>query len=1052
MRTPNARAARFVALAVMVAASALGGAPAAAQSVAPGASDSGEPIYLNLVWHQHQPLYYKDESGVYTRPWARVHATKDYYDMAAMLERHPGVKVSFNLTPVLLRQLADFASGAKDRYMELAEKPAASLTPDERRFILERFFDANYRNIIGRFPRYAQLLAKRGGATAAELDAALGSFTERDFRDLQVWFNLAWFDPSFLEREPLASLVAKGGDFAEADKEVLFSEARRIAGEIVPLHKRLQDEGRIEVTTTPYAHPILPLIFNSDLTKRADPTGAAPPRFSWPNDAIAQLDKSAVEYEAAFGRPVRGLWPGEGAVSQDTVRITARAGFSWMATGEQVLAKSLGIGSFSRDGKDTVREPDALYRPYYVQDGDYRMAVFFRDLRLSDLIGFEYSGMDPRAAAADFVARIEAIRKELRDLGAAGPHIVSVILDGENAWENYPGDGIAFLDAFYSALESSATIRTTTPSEYLDLYPEQRSLERLAEGCWFTPDYSTWIGEPEENLAWEYLGRVREHLAKYDVYKQRKTTPERLAAAKDAMYLAEGSDWFWWYGDDQDSGVDTYFDEGFRALLKQVYTALGDEPPAFLDAPIIPRRSVEPSRAYEPGKGFSPTADGIETPGEWDSAGLVVSPGGVQASSRELPGSIRYGFAGENLLVKIDARIPWADYPQGSTLAVYLGVEKGKGSPFSLHGTALGYNALAAFEVSLADGKLRQAGTGADGAWKSLAAPASPGAVAGLGRAFAEISVPLAVLGTISPGDRIVLSVYTAQPVLSPGGEGAVEGWRESAPLPASGPLAAMVPDLLSLDPVLSIADPRGDDRGPGTYMYPTDTVFAPGVFDIVKFEVGQNEEFVAFKFTVAGPIDNVWNSGIGLSVQTFDIYIDVDPGKGSGARSLLEGRNAALPVGYGWERALWVEGWNQKLFTADAEGLPREIPGTVRVVVDPARRSVGITVPKAALGLGRNASEWGYAAVVLSQEGYPAPGVRRVRDVQQGAATQWRLGGAPADANHTRILDLALPQEAAPDQAGLLGKYPSLSAPRDKSGRFLPDEVGTVPVVSSGQ
>ncbi|MFZ2782569.1 MAG: glucodextranase DOMON-like domain-containing protein [Rectinemataceae bacterium] len=1000
--------------------------PAPTVALAAGAvsrAGTDDPIYLNLVWHQHQPLYYKDSEGVYTRPWARVHATKDYYDMAAMIADYPGVKVSFNLTPVLLRQLADFASGAKDRYQTLAEKDAPSLTDSEKRFILERFFDANRDNMILRFPRYAELLAKRGGSGAAEIDRAIKSFTVGDFRDLQVLFNLVWFDPDFLATEPLRSLVLKGRDFSEEDKTPLFAEARRITGEIVPLHRRLQGEGRIEVTTTPYAHPILPLVYNSDLTKKADPTGKAPTRFSWPNDAIAQLNASTAAYETAFGRPVRGLWPAEGAVSQDTVRITAKAGFSWMATGEQVLAKSLGVGSFSRDAMDTVFESDALYRPYYVEDGGYRMAVFFRDLRLSDLIGFEYSGIQAAAAASDFVARIDRIRENLKRQGAKGPHIVSVILDGENAWENYPMDGKAFLGALYAALRDSDTIRTVTPSEYLEMYPEQRSLDRLAEGCWFTSDYSTWIGEEEENLAWEYLGKVRAHLAKYDVQKIRATTPERLVAARDAMYLAEGSDWFWWYGDDQDSGVDEYFDEGFRALLKQVYVALGDEVPAFLDVPIIPKRAISPDKGFDAGKEpFEPLVDGITETGEWDRAGLISAPGGVQAVSMEGLHALWYGFGARDLYLRVDTKIKTTDFPEGSAIQIYIGKNGAPGAPFTENGTVLGYNALIGLSLDIRTGSMRTILPDKDGAWKAVAmgTAGTTGARAALGGSMAEAALPLEILGNLSPGDSLALSAYVAS-----------QAGSDSPALPSSGPLRAIVPDMLSVAPVLSVTDPEGDDHGPGSYLYPADQVFAPGVFDIETFEVAQNPELLAIKMSFRGGIDNVWNSGIGLSVQTIDVYIDRDPGSGSGGKFLLEGRNASLGTGFGWERAIWVEGWNQRIFMSGEDGNPKEMSGTVRVVVDASKRTVGITVPKAALGLGDDARNWAFAAVVLSQDGYPAPGVRRVRDINTGAPTQWRAGGAPADSNHTRIFDVAWPAGATPSQEEALSTYAEGSFPQ---------------------
>lgn len=334
-----------------------------------------EPLYVSLVWHQHQPLYYKDpQTGIYTRPWVRVHATKDYYDMAATVAKYPNVHVTFNLTPVLIRQLDDFIAGAKDIYWVMAEKPADQLTDDDRRFILQRFFDANPK-IIARFPRYQELADKRKGADPDLIDAALKSFTTQDFRDLQVLFNLAWFDPDFLARAPLKALVDKGHDFAEADKQPLFAQALEIIKGIVPLHKDLQDKGQIEVITTPYAHPILPLLYDTNLELVGNSAAIMPDRFSYPNDAIAQLKKSVEIYQRHYGRAPRGLWPGEGAVAQEIVKMVGDAGYRWMATGEQVLAKSIGLDSFTRDSADTVQQADQLYQPYVVENKQYGVKV-----------------------------------------------------------------------------------------------------------------------------------------------------------------------------------------------------------------------------------------------------------------------------------------------------------------------------------------------------------------------------------------------------------------------------------------------------------------------------------------------------------------------------------------------------------------------------------------------------------------------------------------------------------------------------------------------------
>lgn len=380
-----------------------------------GGKAEEDVLYVNLVWHQHQPLYYKEED-VYSRPWVRVHATKDYYDMAAILEQYPDVHVTFNLTPVLLRQLDDFIAGAKDTYWVLGEKPASQITREEKRFILERFFDANHDNLIRPFPRYWELMKKRDAA--GSIDRAIDLFTEQDFRDLQVWFQLAWCDPDLRAQEPLASLVAKGRNFSEEDKKVLFDEISRILEEVVPVHKKLMARGQIEVITTPYAHPILPLIYSTKIMEKNDPGSPMPEHFSYPNDAIAHLEKAREVYKAHFGREPVGLWPAEGSVSQEIVPLVARAGFSWMASGEQVLAKSLGLEGFTRDANDTVEQADLLYRPYYVKGpkGE-KVAVVFRDNRLSDLVGFEYSGMSGKAAVDDLFNRLSRIRQKLKGKG-----------------------------------------------------------------------------------------------------------------------------------------------------------------------------------------------------------------------------------------------------------------------------------------------------------------------------------------------------------------------------------------------------------------------------------------------------------------------------------------------------------------------------------------------------------------------------------------------------------------------------------------------------------
>lgn len=969
------------------------------------------PLYLAIIWHQHQPLYYKDpETGLYTRPWVRVHATKDYYDMVAILEQYPKIKVTFNLTPSLIRQLDDFAQGARDVYWALAEKPAEELTEEEKRFILERFFDANWDHVIPRFPRYKELLDKRGrSADKATIDKALTSFAVQDFRDLQVLFNLAWFDPDFLAQEPLKSIVEKGQGFTEEDKKVIFAKAREVIKAIIPKHKELQEKGQIEVITSPYAHPILPLLYDANLAAVGNPSSRLPFHFSFPEDAAAHLKKAVEIYEEHFGRKPQGLWPSEGAVAYGIVGLVADAGFKWMASGEDVLAATLELGSFARDGEETVKDADLLYRPYYIRfRGGEPVAILFRDRLISDKIAFVYSGMPGEKAADDFIRRLRNIRRRLKEIGAEGPHLVSIILDGENAWEWYENDGKEFLHSLYRKLSDAEDIKTITPSEYLKLFPEQKELKLLWPGCWFSPDFDTWIGEPEENVAWDYLFKVRNFLAEYDIYRRRTASDEAIARAQDYIYLAEGSDWFWWYGSDQDSGQDEYFDYSFRSLLKEVYRALGETPPPFLDAPIIPPRPVIPIRSME--ETFTPVLDGKTSPDEWAQAGYYEEQG------KFLKG-IHYGFDGQNFYLKVEGFIPWKELGPELSVGIYLSSPYiTTANPFSRLGfrreprTYLGFRATHLAEVSISAGKLISATLFKADGWNNWVEPQP--VQAGAGEKTLELAIPVASLGELTAGDALNLRVVISF------------GEKDAELLPLHGPLRITAPELRPLNLILEVHDPKGDDHGPGSYVYPLDAVFQPGVFDLKYFALGEDERDIAFIFTFYGPVPNPWNSPINLSLQTLDIYIDVDPGAGTGQRLLLPGRNASLKQGYGWEYALWVEGWLQQIWVADPSGEIKQLKASFKTIVNPERQTVIIRVPKEIFGQEINPRDWGYVVAVLSQEGYPSPGVWRVRDIEK-EPKQWRFGGAPDDINHTRIIDLVWPEGISPTQEEILGKYP---------------------------
>jgi alpha-amylase/alpha-mannosidase (GH57 family) len=993
----------------------------------PTPETTDHPLYIAIIWHQHQPVYFKDpETGIYAKPWVRVHAAKDYVDMAAMVEQYPDVHVTFNLTPSLLRQVEDLVAGSRDLYWVKTEIPADELNDEDREFIRNRFFDTNPK-VIARFPRYQEIAADRENSD---------DWDTQTWRDLQVLFNLAWTDPDWLAQEPLKALVDKGRAFAEEDKAVILAEHERLLAEVIPVHQRLQESGQIEVTMTPYAHPILPLIIDTNLARVALPKVDLPSRFVFPRDAVEQVERGVELYREQFGMDPRGMWPAEGSVAEEMVGITGRNGIIWMASDEEVLAKSLDMGGFGRDSTETVQEADVLYRPYYVSGyNPPPVAIVFRDHVISDKVGFTYSGMPGEEAAADFLQRMHLVKERLEEEGAEGPHLVSVILDGENAWEHYDNDGKAFLHGLYEGLSGDPELKTVTPSEFLAIAPEQPEIETLWAGSWISHDFSTWIGEEEENTAWDYLRQTREILELY-LRGNRYASETALNAAKDAMMIAEGSDWFWWYGADQDSGNDGDFDQQFRDTLKQVYLALDEEVPDYLDIPVIPQSAQAPEQAAT--DLISPAIDGLVSEGEWDAAGSYSVQGGAMARADDLIARMAYGFDAQTLYLRFDFREPVAGLVAVDPLhlGVYLSGPGAEGaSSFSRYGrdepkTLLGFGANYELGIQLHadEAGLTLYTVGDDGLW-SLERDLIGDPALAIADTTIEVALPFAALGPVDSGDALYVRSALSR------AEGDIQI------VPSDGPAKFTVPELGLTTTILEVIDPEGDDNGPGTYLYPTDGVFGGGVFDLASFTVGYDEENIVFRFIVAGRVENVWNSPNGLSVQTFDIYIDQD-GPESGARLMLPGRNAALGADYGWDYAIWVEGWYPGIYVPGEEG-PEEVDVQWMVVVDSGQSKVTIKVPKDLLG--DDPENWSYAAVLLGQEGYPSTGVWRVRDVEAMAA-QWRFGGAPEDTNHTRILDVAWPAEATPTQAEMLGTYPpSQEGNMDVLG---PDDLAQVPML----
>ena len=610
------------------------------------------PLSIAFVWHMHQPYYKDDLTGSYILPWVRMHGIKDYYDMPALLSDFPAIHQTFNLVPSLLKQIRDYVeNNAEDKFLSLTLKHAADLDLEDKLFLLKNSFMANWDTMIKPYPAYWQLLDRRGYSVSPnDLQNATRYYTTQDYLDLQVWFNLTWFDPLFKQQDPfLKGLIRKGSGFTENEKALLMAKQREILALIIPEYRRLAKEGRIELTTTPFYHPILPLLYDTDLAKVAMQDIRLPAnRFSHPEDAQIQIERALAYHESLFGSRPSGMWPSEGSVAEEIIPMLADAGIKWIGTDEGVLSRSLGT-HIERDFAGNMKNPEVLYKPYLAGKGDKRVSVIFRDHTLSDLIGFVYSKWDYKNAVHDLIDRLHRVRRGL----TGGPHLASIILDGENAWEYYQNDGRDFFLYLYERLSAEQGLRCVTVGEYLRDHPANAVIDRLHAGSWINANYRVWIGHEEDNQAWDLLEQTRRALTEY---ASRGGEPGKLAKAWEEIYIAEGSDWCWWYGDDHFSENDAEFDLLFRTHLMNVYRIIGLDVPDELQISIL-REDRQALPTVELTAFISPTIDGVVTNYfEWLPAGFydVSQSGGAMHRGASIITHIYYGFDLANMFIRID--------------------------------------------------------------------------------------------------------------------------------------------------------------------------------------------------------------------------------------------------------------------------------------------------------------------------------------------------------------------------------------------------------------
>lgn len=606
-------------------------------------------IYLSFLWHQHQPIYKNPLNDVYELPWVRLHAVKDYYDMVSILDEFPKIKININLVPSLLIQLDEYARGiAKDIFVEMTLKNAANLTADDKNFILKNFFMANFDHMIAANPRYMQLFQKRGASSeSGGLQKAIDDFKTEDFRDLQTWFNLSWMDPFWRSNDPLIkNLYEKGRNFTEEDKILLIQKHFWICGEIVKKHRQAQDNKQIEVSVTPFYHPILPLLCDTNSARQSMPSVVLPEKFSHPEDAAFQINSAVKYYEKVFGRKPKGMWPSEGSVSNETAALISESGIKWIATDEAVLYGSK-YNIFN--GIQPSCSPFKI-----VKDGrDLNLNIIFRNTNLSDSIGFVYSKWNTEDAVNDFMNKLNAIRN-----GAGAPEpLINVILDGENCWEYYKNDGWDFLRSLYQRISGDASIETVLIGDYLERFPPSNTIEYLRAGSWIYGNFSIWIGQSEDNEAWNKLHKTRKFLVDFlEKNPSLKGSPQEKEAW-DNLYIAEGSDWNWWYGNDHSSGNDDMFDFLFRQRLIKVYNCLGQNADESLYTPIKRSASKREHSIKPPQSFISPKIDGKKSSYfKWKDAAFCQMGrfGGSMHQVDVIVNSFFYGFDYDYFYLRLD--------------------------------------------------------------------------------------------------------------------------------------------------------------------------------------------------------------------------------------------------------------------------------------------------------------------------------------------------------------------------------------------------------------
>jgi len=537
------------------------------------------PLNVVIYWHMHQPEYRDLRSGMYHQPWTYLHVIKDYVEMAAHLENNEAARAVVNFAPVLLEQIDDYAQqldgylhdgkALRDPLLSALADPVMSLDQENRLHIIKSCLRANKQRLIERYEVF-KTLAEMAEA-ALQSNEILSYYSEHFFADLLVWYHLAWIAETVRKSDNrIKVLMKKARHYTIHDRHLLVEIINELISGVIERYRKLAVAGRIELSMTPYAHPIVPLLIDLKSARQMMPAAEMPLAERYPGGLERSrwhLQKGIQVFKHFFGFEPQGCWPSEGSVSAETIELVSEMGIRWLASGETVLRNSL--------QKSAAKADKCIHQAY--QYGDADAACFFRDDGLSDSIGFKYSNWHADDAVANLVHHLETIAESCSDRPNA---VVSIILDGENAWEYYPENGYHFIRALYQKVSQHEKLKMTTYGEYLDSCDQRKPLGDIAAGSWVYGTFSTWIGENDKNRAWDMLVDAKKAFDR--VVKKGTLNSEELAAATMQLATCESSDWFWWFGEYNSAESVAAFDEQYRLHLSNLYQLLNMDPPEYL--------------------------------------------------------------------------------------------------------------------------------------------------------------------------------------------------------------------------------------------------------------------------------------------------------------------------------------------------------------------------------------------------------------------------------------------------------------------------------------